>query len=81
MNHDQGLDDLQQESALPSALNRTESDPNQTPAQEQEPGFADQGTPVPAIGIPVKSKPNQILAGIPVFRFNQPSKNPQAPLN
>jgi len=81
MNHDQGLNDLQRSSVLPSALNTKESDPIQNPAQEQETDFADQGTPAPAIGIPVKSKPNQIVAGIPVFRFNQPSKNSQAPLN
>lgn len=81
MNHDQGLDDLQQSSLLPSALNGRQSAPLENPAQEQEPGFADQGAPVPAIGIPVKSKPQQMLAGIPVFRFNQPSKNPPAPQN
>ena len=79
MNHDQGLDDLQQSSVLPSALNTKQSDPIQNRAQEQETGFADQGAPAPAIGIPVKSKPNQIVAGIPVFRFNQPSKDPPAP--
>lgn len=81
MNHDQGLNDLQQGKVLPSALNRKKFDPIQNSAQEQEPGFADQEAPVPAIGIPLKSKPNQILAGIPVFRFNQPSRNHPAPLN
>ena len=81
MNHNQGLENLQESSVLPSALNRRQSDPIPNSTQEQQSGFADQGARVPAIGIPVKCKPNQIQAGIPVFRLNQTSKNPPAPSN
>ena len=81
MNHDQGLDDLQENRGLPSALNKRKPDPIQNPTQGKGSDFSDRGASDPAIGIPVKGRPNQILAGIPVFRFKQTSENPSAPQN
>ena len=70
------VDDLQESSITPSALNRSQSDPIENPAQEQEPRFSDQGARIPAIGIPVKRKPNQMLAGIPVVSIDSTIKKP-----
>ena len=79
MNHDQGFDNLPESRVPPSALNRSQSKPIQKASQKQAPGFSDRGASDPAIGIPVKGKPNQILAGIPVFRVKPTPQNPSAP--
>ncbi len=79
MNHDQGLNDLQESKVPASALNRSHSESIQNPGRAHEPGFAEREARDPVVGIPVKGKPNQILAGIPVYRLKQPSARSSAP--
>ena len=79
MNEDQGLND-REESKAPSALVRNHSEPIKTIARDKkEHGFAGRGARDPVMGIPVNGMPNQIVAGIPVFRTKQPSGNSSVP--
>ena len=70
MNHDAGFGDPHEPGVYLSASNRSDLELIGNSNHGKEPNAADRRARNPAIGAPVEGKPNQILAGIPVFRLN-----------